>query len=120
MPQDYRLEARLTNAMTLLSGVDWCIPHHVKDCDFDLVQRIVDVTIRDSVDGAVARFFNSFYRDDTPCQFILSTLDRAGRVHVRRLFDECTIVEHRVKMTTEHNALLAHKIVLSYQTLTLN
>jgi hypothetical protein len=117
LPQEFRLEARLSNAMTMLSGADWCIPHHVKECDYDLIQRIVDVTIRDSVDGAVTRFFNSFYRDDTPSQFILSTIDRAGRIHAKRLFEECTVMEHRVKTTTEYHALLAHHIVLKYETL---
>lgn len=120
MPNEFRLEARLTNPMTMLSGIDWCIPHHVKECDYDLIQKMVDVTIRDSMDGAVTRFFNSFYRDDTPSQFILSTVDRAGRIHTRRLFEACTVIEHRVKTTTEFNALLAHKIVLRYESLTIN
>ena len=120
MPMDYRLEARLTNAMTKLSGVDACIPPHVRACDYDLIQRIVDVTIRDSIDGAVSRFFHSFYRDDTPSEFTLSTVDRAGRIMSKRLFTECMIIEHHVKTTTEFNALLAHRIVLSYQSLFVN
>jgi hypothetical protein len=120
IPTHYRLEARLTNAMTKLSGVDWCIPHHVKECDYDLIERMVDVTIRDSIDGAVTRFFNSFYRDDTPSQFILSTIDRDGRITTKRVFENCTVVRHRVKTTVEYNALLAHKLVLSYENLSIN
>jgi hypothetical protein len=117
MPMEYRLEARLTNAMTLLAGVNACIPHHVKECDYDLIERIVDVTIRDSLDGAVTRFFQQFYRDDTPSEFVLSTLDRNGRVVSRRQFTECFVVKHRVKTTEQFNSLLAHNIVLRYEAL---
>ena len=103
--------------MTKLSGVDWCIPHHVKECDYDLIEHLVDVTIRDSIDGAVSRFFGAFYRDDTPSEFVLATVGPKGEIISRRLFEGCTVLKHRVKATVEHHALLSHAIVLKYETL---
>jgi hypothetical protein len=117
LPMEYRLEARLTNAITKLSGVDWCIPHHVKECDYDIIERLVDLTIRDSCDGAVTRFFNAFYRDDTPSQFVLATVDKNGSITASRHFENCMVVKHRVVTSMEFNSLLAHKIVLRYENL---
>jgi hypothetical protein len=116
LPMEYRLEARLTNAMTKLSGVDWCIPHHVKNCDYDLIKRMVDVTIRDDVEGQVSKFFEFFYRDDTPCAFTL-LLKQGARITSKRIFDDCTVVKHRVTQTERYNALLTHKLILKYETL---
>jgi hypothetical protein len=116
LPMEYRLEARLTNAMTKLSGVDWCIPHHVKSCDYDLIKRVVDVEIRDDVEGQVSRFFEMFYRDDTPCAFLLY-MKQGNRVTSTRIFDECIVLKHRVHQTKRFNALLSHKILLKYESL---
>lgn len=103
--------------MTKLSGVDWCIPQHVKDCDYDLIQHKVDVTIRDSVDGAVTRFFEAFYRDDTPSEFVLATVGPNDAVMASRVFEGCMVMKHRVKSTVDHHALLSHRIVMKYETL---
>jgi hypothetical protein len=120
MPKEYRLEARLTNAMTLLAGVNACIPHHVKACDYDLIEKLVDVTIRDSLDGQVTRFFQQFYRDNTPSEFLLLTVDQSGREVSRRQFTECHVVKHCVKTTDQFHALLAHHIVMRYEDLLVN
>jgi hypothetical protein len=117
LPMEYRLEARLTNAMTKLNGVDWCIPQHVKSCDYDLIRRMVVVEIRDDVEGQVSRFFEAFYRDSTPCDFFLYCL-HGDRVTSTRVFDDCTVLKHRVKQAeTNFNALLSHKLILRYSSL---
>ena len=115
VPTEYWLEARLMNTMTQLSGID-CIAQYVKDCEYDMIERIVEVSMRDPVDGLISRFFNTFYKDDSPSTFILATLDRRGQITTERHFDNCSIIKHRVKTTTtEMYSLLHHNIVLRYE-----
>lgn len=101
--------------MTKLSGVDWYFSRWVKDCDYDIVEHLLDVTAWD--DGSVTKFFAAFYRDNTPGEFVLSHVSGSGETLTRRLFEGCEVVKHKVSAPVEQQPILSHAIVLRYENL---